>query len=311
MPSNVSAADPAVLFTRRTKSYVRFIRVVRYQEGLRSYFLCSPLLCSGLRVLDAGRGPGALTFALRDALLQRSMTPGLIQEFDVTSAMLEGFQERLTTDDVEGADGWVKTLSPKDTNMEAHQVHDAMRRRYAAVAERATGQFNYPVGRESAERLNYRHDLLDRIPPDVVAHFVGVGNPFSMGEPEPGWNVLDIGCGCGLDSQAAAMYVGPTGRVRAVDLSSEMLKVAQTGLHLSGLTNVEFTEGTAEALPLDSNWADLVISNGVFNLAFCKQSAFAELARVLKPGGRFQAADLILVKKLPEELEDDQFAWSN
>ena len=195
--------------------------------------------------------------------------------------------------------------------MEAEQVHDAMRRRYAAVAERPTGQFSYPVGRESAERLNYRRDLLDRIPRDVVAHFVGVGNPFSMGEPLPGWNVLVIGCGGGFDSQMAALYVGPTGRVRSVDLSREMLAVAKSGLDASGLTDVELIEGKAEALPVESGWADLVISNGVLNLAARKQSAFAEVARVLKPGGRFQAADLVLVKDLPRDLRDDQFAWSN
>ena len=195
--------------------------------------------------------------------------------------------------------------------MEPEQVQDALRRRYAAVAERPAGQFNYPVGRDSAERLNYRRDLLDRIPSDVVAHFVGVGNPFSTGEPQPGWNVLDVGCGGGLDSQMAARYVGPTGRVRGVDLSPEMLAVARTGLDASGLTNVELIGGKAEGLLVESGWADLVISNGVLNLAVCKRSAFAEVARVLKPGGRFQAADLVLVKELPHDLRDDQFAWSN
>jgi SAM-dependent methyltransferase len=195
--------------------------------------------------------------------------------------------------------------------MQAEELQDAMRRRYAAVAERPTGQFPYPVGRDSAERLNYRRDLLDRIPSDVVAHFVGVGNPFSIGEPQPGWNVLDIGCGCGFDSQMAALYVGPTGRVRGVDLSPEMLAVARAGLDTGGLTNVELIEGEAEALPFESDWADLVVSNGVLNLAFYKRAAFAEVARVLKPGGRFQGADLVLVKELPQDLRDDRFAWSN
>jgi SAM-dependent methyltransferase len=195
--------------------------------------------------------------------------------------------------------------------MEVEQVQEVMRRRYAAVAERPTGQFNYPVGRDSVERLNYRRDLVDRIPPDVVEHFVGVGNPFSMGEPEPGWNVLDIGCGCGFDSQMAAHYVGPTGRIRGVDLTPEMLGVARAGLERSGLLNVELIEGRAEALSVESAWADLIISNGVLNLAMCKASAFSEVARALKPGGRFQAADLVLVKDLPQDLRDDQFAWSN
>ena len=112
--------------------------------------------------------------------------------------------------------------------MEPEQVQDALRRRYAAVAERPAGQFNYPVGRDSAERLNYRRDLLDRIPSDVVAHFVGVGNPFSTGEPQPRWNVLDVGS-AGARFPMAALYVGPTGRVCGVDLSLEMLAVAEPG----------------------------------------------------------------------------------
>lgn len=195
--------------------------------------------------------------------------------------------------------------------MEPEQIQNALRSRYAAVAEQPAGQFKYPIGRESAEQLNYRRELLDLIPPEVVEHFVGVGNPFSLGEPQVGWNVLDIGCGCGLDSQMAALYVGATGRVLGVDMSPEMLAVAQAGLGVGGLTNVRLIEGRAESLPVESGWADLVISNGVLNLTTCKQSALAELFRVLKPGGRFQAADLVLVETLPEDLRNDQFAWSN
>jgi arsenite methyltransferase len=195
--------------------------------------------------------------------------------------------------------------------MEPEQVRSELRRRYAAVAERPAGQFNYPVGRESAERLNYCRDFLARIPAAVVEHFVGVGNPFSMGEPQHGWSVLDIGCGCGFDSQMAALYVGPMGRVRGVDMSPEMLAVARAGLAESGLSNIEWVAGEAEALPVESGWADLVISNGVLNLATCKTSAFAEVTRVLMPGGVFQAADLVLVKDLPHDLLDSEFAWSN
>ena len=90
-----------------------------------------------------------------------------------------------------------------------------------------------------------------------------------------------------------------------------MLEVARAGLDENRPLNVEFVEGRAEDLPVDSDWADLVISNGVLNLATCKAAAFSEVARVLKPGGKFQAADLILVKDLPQDLRDDQFAWSN
>jgi len=191
------------------------------------------------------------------------------------------------------------------------QIHEELRRRYAKVAEQPKGQFAYPVGKESVERLLYRRNFLDLVPSVLLEHFVGVGNPFSLGEPQPGWTVLDIGCGAGFDSLIAALYVGPTGKVIGVDLTEQMLAVARAGSAAAGVNNLEFCQGIAESLPVESSWADLVISNGVLNLATCKPTAFREVFRVLKPGGRYQAVDLVLVAELPEKLRNDQAAWSN
>lgn len=191
------------------------------------------------------------------------------------------------------------------------QIHEVLRHRYAKVAEHPEGQFLYPIGRESAERLQYRRDFLDLVPPVLVEHFVGVGNPFSLGEPQPGWTVLDIGCGAGFDSLIAALYVGSAGKVIGVDLSEEMLTIARAGSAAAEVRNLEFRQGLAESLPIESSSTDLVISNGVLNLATCKATAFREVFRVLKSGGRFQAVDLVLVADLPEKLQSDQFAWSN
>jgi ubiquinone/menaquinone biosynthesis C-methylase UbiE len=104
MASLATAANPVQLFSRRTNSYVRFIRLVRYQDALRSYFWRSPLLRSGLRVLDAGCGTGALTFAVREAFLRRGLTPGSIQGFDLTPAMLDCFRRRLDAQRIKGVE---------------------------------------------------------------------------------------------------------------------------------------------------------------------------------------------------------------
>jgi arsenite methyltransferase len=205
----------------------------------------------------------------------------------------------------------VLLLKDKGSAMETGQIHDALRTRYAKAAEQPVGQFNYPVGRGSAEHFDYLSEMMELVPANVVDRFIGVGNPFSLGEPEVGWHVVDIGCGAGFDAQIAAQFVGTPGHVIAVDMCPEMLAVANTSYKESPLENISFSEGFAESLPVEDEWADLVISNGVLNLAACKTSAFAEIARVLRSGGRFQATDLVLVKRLPDDLRKDEYAWSN
>jgi ubiquinone/menaquinone biosynthesis C-methylase UbiE len=137
-----------------------------------------------------------------------------------------------------------------------------------------------------------------------------VGNPFSPRRLAPGERVVDVGSGAGFDSFIAAGQVGPGGHVVGVDMTPEMLaKSRQTAAEL-GLGQVEFRAGLAEALPVPDGWADVVISNGVINLCADKPTVFAEIFRVLRPGGRLQFADIVNGRPVPIEAMRDIDLWT-
>ncbi len=190
------------------------------------------------------------------------------------------------------------------------ELRDAVREKYRAVAERPAAQFAYPVGRKSALGLDYRPEWLAAIPDDIVDRFVGVGNPFTIHRPASGERVLDVGCGCGLDTFVAALLVGPGGHAAGLDLTAEMLAWPQRVCAAFSLKNVEFQTGSAEKLPFADASFDLVISNGVLNLVLDKDAAFAEIHRVLRPGGTFAVADLLVIDTVPEAVLESEDAWS-
>jgi arsenite methyltransferase len=126
----------------------------------------------------------------------------------------------------------------------------------------------------------------------------------------PGDRVLDVGSGCGFDSYVASLLVGERGRVVGLDLTPEMVDVARHASRSWRFDNVEFREGSVEELPFSDGDFDLVISNGVLNLVPDKDAAFRELARVLRPGGRFVVADVLVDETIPEDLLAQKDAWS-
>jgi len=182
--------------------------------------------------------------------------------------------------------------------------------KYTAVAKTPEKGFHFHTGKPLALMLGYSEDVLKALPAGTVESFAGTGNPFSMGKLQAGETVLDIGCGAGFDSLIAARQVGETGRVISVDMTPAMLDKAAAGARQAGITNVEFREGFAEALPADDASIDVVISNGVINLCPDKLAVMKEIYRVLKAGGRIQLADIVVHKEVPQDAKDDIDLWS-
>jgi SAM-dependent methyltransferase len=156
----------------------------------------------------------------------------------------------------------------------------------------------------------YDMEELKRLPSEVVENSFGCGNPLAFAEVKSGETVLDIGSGAGIDCILAAKKVGEKGKVIGLDMTQEMVDKAQENALKAGLKQVEFRLGEAENMPVEDNSVDWVISNCVINLSPEKPKVFSEIARILKPGGRFSISDIVLGEDLPEWLHMSLHAWT-
>ncbi len=196
------------------------------------------------------------------------------------------------------------------TLVDPQSLRERVREKYREVALTPDADFHFHTGRFNAQHLGYDARLIDPLPDVAVESFAGVGNPFSLRELAPGEHVVDVGSGGGFDSFVAAGLVGPEGHVIGVDMTAEMLERSRRAAASMGLENVEFREGVAEELPVEDGWADVVISNGVINLCADKKHTFAEIFRVLRPGGVLQFADIGNGRPVPDEALRDIDLWT-
>ncbi len=196
-------------------------------------------------------------------------------------------------------------------------VTDVVKEKYGQAALRArTGTTNSCCGgaggADCADPITsnlYDASQEGEIPELALKASLGCGNPTALAELKPGETVLDLGSGGGIDVLLSARRVGPTGKAFGLDMTDEMLAVAEENKKKSGLENVEFLKGEIENIPLPDNSVDVIISNCVINLSGDKDRVLAEAFRVLRPGGRFAVSDVVVRGAVPERIRKSMELW--
>jgi SAM-dependent methyltransferase len=189
-------------------------------------------------------------------------------------------------------------------------VHDVVKERYGGIASGTQASCCGASSDCGCNTTLYDAALVQDLPVDVTGLSLGCGDPVSIASLKAGETVLDLGSGGGIDCFLAARQVGETGYVIGVDMTPEMLMKANANKVKMGVNNVEFRRGQIEALPVQDNSIDVIMSNCVINLSPDKQAVFKEALRALKPGGRISISDIVTEGAFSDELRADAAKWA-
>ena len=198
-------------------------------------------------------------------------------------------------------------MSTTDPRVDVDLLRHEIRRTYTDVSTDQERDYIFPTGRAWAQHRGYPEPELARVPDATVESFAGVANHWRLGDIERGSVVLDLGCGAGTDLLIAAQHCE---RAIGVDMTPAMLERAAASADEMGLSNVELHESLIESLPVADASVDVVISNGVIDLVPDKDVVFAEIDRVLRPGGRLQLADVIIHTAVSEDARERIDLWT-
>src|ERR1700741_2964666 len=201
--------------------------------------------------------------------------------------------------------------------MSATDIKEVVKERYGQAALRVTSGGSSCCGGTAASSLScdpissnwYGSSQTGQVRQEAMLASLGCGNPTALAKMNPGEVVLDLGSGGGIDVLLSAKRVGPTGKAYGLDMTDEMLALANENKRKAGAENVEFLRGEIENIPLPDNSVDVIISNCVINLSADKDRVLREAFRVLKPGGRFAVSDVVVRGSVPEEVRKSMLLW--